>query len=85
MTGMYSNITTLGCSICDSSCLNCTSLSTVCTACNPSTPLLYNSSCLSQCPSGYYNTSATCLKCSYPCLNCSGSPTNCTACLNNFA
>lgn len=85
ITGKYSNISSLACSPCDLNCLNCTSTSRMCTACNPSIPLLFNYTCLNACPSGYYSSGSTCSKCSYPCMKCTGTASNCTSCLNTYA
>ena len=69
---------------CSSPCERCVSSMTACASCLPSPNtalLLYtiNSSCLTTCPNGYYNSTFLCVICSAPCLDCLDS-TNCTKC-----
>lgn len=81
---MYADLTTLSCSPCDPSCLNCLLMSTYCTSCPPG-KVYYNRTCLSACPLGYYSTNQSlCLACSYPCEGCSGSASSCTACSDGY-
>lgn len=58
------------CITCASPCATCSS-STTCTSCLP-TFYMFSTSCLSQCPSGYYpsNSTLSCLNCQYPCKQC---------------
>jgi proprotein convertase subtilisin/kexin type 5 len=77
---LFTTYCTFPCSTCPASnrshCLSC--YTTVVT------PMVYmfNNTCVSVCPSGYYIDTATetCLPCNTPCLSCLNSPDNCTAC-----
>ena len=63
-------------------CANCSSASS-CTLCANGF-YLYNGTCLSECPSGYYLSIASglqsCEVCQLPCLTCSGYSTYCLTC-----
>jgi hypothetical protein len=77
----YYSPTTRMCSNCSQQCYSCYGPGTDnCLSCRP--PLqLYASSCLSNCPFGYFSTpSYVCQVCSTSCLTCSASATDCTSC-----
>jgi proprotein convertase subtilisin/kexin type 5 len=69
-TGYYLDDTISTCLICSTSCLTCSAYTT-CLSCN--TSFLYNQSCLTTCPFGYYGFNAQCLACptSIFCESCS--------------
>ncbi|EAR89540.2 EGF-like domain protein (macronuclear) [Tetrahymena thermophila SB210] len=73
------------CVNCNPSCLTCQGLGSqlnTCLSCQ--TPLiLYNSQCLSSCPSQMYydSVSKTCQQCNPSCLQCQGTSTACTSCI----
>lgn len=81
--GTYPNFAGLVvCSSCDqttSFCSACVVNATTCTAC-VSGYVLYGTTCIVACPSGYYNKSSVCSVCRMPCLECIGMEYNCTAC-----
>ncbi|OMJ94256.1 hypothetical protein SteCoe_2595 [Stentor coeruleus] len=75
------------CELCDTSCLTCSSISTNCTTC-PSSKYLYNSACITTCPSGSYPLDAymtcvtSCPKGYYLINNtCQPCDNNCTTCI----
>lgn len=80
---IFTTYCTFPCNTCPSSprsqCLSCYSTTV--------TPLIYlfNSTCVSSCPSGYYIDTIyqTCSLCAFPCSSCSNSADNCTACSIN--
>jgi hypothetical protein len=43
-----------------------------------------DSTCVSQCPLGYYLSGTQCLLCDSNCLECTTSSTHCTSCKDNF-
>jgi hypothetical protein len=57
------------CQACNSICLTCQITSTNCTAC--SSGFLFNSTCRSQCPNGYYASNKTCQVCTASVKSCS--------------
>ena len=67
---------------CNSQCATCTGPSSLqCTSCSNSSAVLFNSSCISTCPSHYYSASGTCTLCYSTCSSCSGgSSQQCTSC-----
>lgn len=73
------------CESCQSPCYGCTGSATFCTSCVNSTYKLFNNSCLTGCPNGYYaDSSNVCQSCSGNCLTCSVTASNCTSCTNSY-
>ena len=80
------------CLPCGESCGNCQETSVKCTSC-PMNQYLFGESCLSVCPSGYYQTEEIssilglevriCAKCEESCLTCDRQSTRCKSCHNN--
>ncbi len=88
-SGYATNINTSACDSCNIVCSTCFG-STIneCIACKNVSGINYylnNTSCLANCPSGFYNDSISnlCIACTAPCANCSINPTNCTSCINS--
>lgn len=76
------------CTFCSSTCFACSYITTNCTACisNSSYPFLYNSTCVSVCPTTFYasaSTSNKCISCTnlnMGCSNCSSNGQFCLSC-----
>ena len=45
---------------------------------------MFNKTCLSICPNGYYAYNNECLQCSSPCATCSGQALSCLTCVNGY-
>jgi hypothetical protein len=74
----------LSCSKCNASaCLTCQNSDSFCLICS-SGKSLYNNTCLSVCPTGYYSLSGQCLACVSPCATCSGTGSTCLSCVSNY-
>lgn len=79
--------TTKDCINCSSICQLCMNNPTTCTSCQY--PLkLFNSTCINNCPVGYYtyaasNNTLQCLSCPVQCSSCI-SQSNCSACVTGF-
>ena len=63
------------CIDCISTCQTCSVNISTCTSCSKGLSL-YNSSCMSECPAGYFDSEGICTPCNSMCVNC-----NSTACL----
>ena len=82
--------------MCPNECLTCSGISSNCTTCNETlgslftvvnnsvTPAIVTSSCLPQCPTGYYSDSNVCKKCDPSCTVCEQS-NFCTKCTMDWA
>ena len=68
------------CLPCSDSCLNCLDEDVRCTSCPPSLPYLFNDTCYSECPVGYFEFDSTSPK---RCLECDSASKHCESC-NNF-
>lgn len=68
-TGMYGSADLKICVLCDPSCIVCQGNSLNCTQCQASF-VLFQTSCLTTCPEGYYNRSGQCIVCQSPCMSC---------------
>lgn len=76
------------CTSCSSVCMTCTSSTTNCTSCvvGSAVPYLYNGSCVSACPSGFYANNSTgnvcnsCNSLNIGCGNCASSGSGCLSC-----
>jgi proprotein convertase subtilisin/kexin type 5 len=79
-TFTYSNNIIFVCSACVNPCVTCTS-QVQCLSCN-STTNLYQTSCLSTCPTGYTSIAQVCVACLSPCASCSTSQSTCLSCLS---
>lgn len=76
----YANTITYKCTACTNNCLLCSS-ATICISCTNNTNL-YNSTCISTCPSGYVGISSVCQLCTSNCKTCSGGPNICLSCIS---
>jgi hypothetical protein len=69
------------CLACDSTCATCVTSATNCLSCSV---VLYQNTCLSDCPSGFYASLVgginTCLACDSSCSTCKNLATNCMSC-----
>lgn len=77
------------CSPCNDECLICSDSPDNCTVCDPSPPAHYhfNSTCLLDCPPGFYKemtATGNCSACDSSCLECTGNPSPCSACAAGF-
>lgn len=79
--GKYPQTADSTCQNCDVKCLTCYSL-TSCQSCSTGF-YLFQSSCLSSCPTFYYPSVNMCLPCTLPCLTCLNS-TACMTCQTGF-
>lgn len=92
VTSSYSNSNQYQCNSCLSPCLTCSTSSSSCKQCNTGYSLL-GSTCVQNCPSGYYSTSyqtvlvgnlsyvtSICYLCSSSCLTCINVATYCLTC-----
>lgn len=71
--------------MCTSPCYSCSGTGTFCNSCVNSTYKLYNNTCLTGCPNGYYSDSSNvCQACSSNCYSCSLTSTSCTSCNGNY-
>jgi len=70
--------------LCTNPCKTCSISGTTCTSCVTGS-YLHNNSCLSSCPSTYWeNTSTnTCDSCNDPCLTCDTNANDCLSCVDN--
>jgi proprotein convertase subtilisin/kexin type 5 len=82
-THTYANNLLSQCSDCQAPCVTCTSQA-ACLSCN-STTSLYQTSCLTNCPSGFTSIAQVCVSCLTPCQTCSTSQTTCTSCLSSIS
>ena len=73
------------CEKCDSNCKKCLGNSANCTLCYPSStlPYLYQNTCLSECPAGFFINGTFCDSCVSPCINCKAKNT-CLKCDSNL-
>ena len=70
------------CLQCDPNCLECNTVPTNCTSCNP-TFYFYLNICYNPCPAETYPDATTipqCIPCNNLCTVCAYTPTNCTVC-----
>ena len=90
-SGYYKDMTNWICSLCDTTCNTCSAAgSSACSSCL--LPLILQSftgpsTCLSSCPSGYfqYTSNNTCLHCDISCLTCQQTAMDqCLSCANNL-
>ncbi|OMJ75191.1 hypothetical protein SteCoe_25742 [Stentor coeruleus] len=70
--------------ICTDNCLDCETYGDICTECLPEL-ILYNSSCISQCPIGTGIINNTCTQCDILCKSCETSPNICSECYEGFS
>jgi proprotein convertase subtilisin/kexin type 5 len=77
-TNMFIDYVAQTCIGCTSPCNTCVNSTTTCTSCL--TGFLFNSACISECPTAMFNQSSTCKACPSTCTTCS-SLTNCSICL----
>lgn len=70
--------------ICTENCLDCETYGDICTECVPEL-ILYNSSCISQCPVGTGNINDTCTECDILCKSCETSPNICSECYEGYS
>lgn len=80
--GTYPNNTSFTCINCSNLCSTCTS-NIICSSCITSYSL-YNTNCISNCPSGYVSVNSVCIKCDSSCATCITTTTNCLTCINNY-
>lgn len=80
---LYLDNITRNCAGCTNSCATCVNSSTNCTSCLNNLTL-YNSTCLKNCPVGYYSLYYICQPCNLSNINCISctSAVNCTSCSN---
>jgi len=79
--GTYGQCVPSGCS---EHCTDCLP-GQVCAACSAGYLLYNGADCLSNCPSGSYDTSTgTCGTCTAPCTSCIGSATTCLTCIEHY-
>ena len=70
-----------GCVRCHESCYRCSGLAAnQCTKCDGSHVVMTDGTCLTACPSGYFNQGGNCTKCSSTCMECNVTSTRCTKC-----
>mgnify|MGYP000884204247 FL=1 len=80
--GFYGSVDV--CTPCSSPCLNCSTTSTNCTACNLLLYVFYNNNCTATCPTGTFNSSGTCVACDISCLTCISIANNCSLCATGY-
>ncbi len=66
-----------------SACYTCSNNDSYCSSCING-KFLYNNTCVSICPTGFYGLNNECQKCSSPCLTCNGSAAYCLTCISNY-
>jgi proprotein convertase subtilisin/kexin type 5 len=64
----YLDFTNINCQACNSICATCSLTATNCTSC--SSTYLYNLTCISQCPSGFYGSNNACIICTPDVKSC---------------
>ena len=74
--------TGIGCKCNYTICKTCNGTINNCTSCDAT--FLQNSTCVSSCPTGFFNISSVCSSCSSNCQTCTSS-TVCTNCSSNYA
>jgi len=81
------------CDLCSTPCVECTGSDITCTVCEVTgsgKKYLYNNTCMSNCPIGYYNFDNTtvgptvCLSCDFTCSACSINSTYCSTCSTSY-
>ena len=81
-SGTYGNSTSMSCANCQLPCTTCSQSATNCTACQ-SGYLYYNNLCVTNCPSGMFQSSSNCFNCVGPCSTCN-SVSFCTSCATDY-
>jgi proprotein convertase subtilisin/kexin type 5 len=80
-SGTFANVFNKNCDACKSPCTDCAVTPDACTACPGGTRVLHLGTCISNCPTGFWNSSGVCTACDNSCKECSGSTANdCTSC-----
>ncbi|KAL4499150.1 hypothetical protein ABPG72_017052 [Tetrahymena utriculariae] len=82
----YQDSIQIACKACDPSCKTCNGQGpNKCQSCNANQYLYQGNSCVSNCPSGFYNNLTICSSCSSSCLTCNypGDSSTCTSCSSN--
>lgn len=74
---------TYTCAQCHESCADCIFEPDHCTSCNNGMKL-YQKKCISQCPSGYFDSGGFCTECDSNCAECEGTANSCTKCYDSM-
>ena len=80
--GLFQNSVQGACTGCLTPCATCSTSATTCATCSGALSL-YNATCISQCPDGYYPLNNICYLCNTNCSTCS-SATVCLTCITSF-